>query len=76
MVVAPVLVRCRSVMVLRVIVVSVVVHVQRRGSRGRGYQGKREQGSQRAAHWRESMRRQLEGQTLLGGILARLSSAR
>jgi hypothetical protein len=65
LVVAPelVLVRCGPVMVLRMIVISVVVDVQRRGSRGRGYQGKREQGCQRSAHWRESMRRELRGQT-------------
>jgi hypothetical protein len=50
-----VLVRCRAVMVLRMIVVSVVVNVQRRRRRGRGNQGEREESSQRPSHWPESM---------------------
>ena len=50
-----VLVRCRPVMVLRMIVVSVVVNVQRRRRRGRGNQGEREESSQRPSHWPESM---------------------
>jgi hypothetical protein len=75
MVVAPVLVRCGSVMVLRVIVVSVVVDVQRRGSRGRVYQAKREESNQQPSHWRESMRRELTGQTSAQRLLSEPSRA-
>jgi hypothetical protein len=63
LVVVSVLVRRRPVMVLRVIVVSGVVDVQRRGRGRRSHQSKNEEDSQGTSQRRESMRRQLTGQT-------------
>ena len=64
-VLVPVLVRCWTVMMGRMVVPGVLVNVQRRRETRRGDEGRNEQGCQGASHVDESTGRATIGQTTL-----------